>query len=251
MANVYGGYNYQTPYYYDTTLGPLPGKTLWESCPTAANVSDLSSYLDYKEDFFALTIASNTFGGWTFTNATSGTVSQDTTNTGGILKIDAGASTANQGVNFQLNNVPFAVASNKPVWYEARVKWTGLTSLKVQAFVGLAVSSAAIISSGAMADIDRIGFQGITTAGALVAVTHSGSSNVTTGTGFTIANNTWTKIGFYAQSGSVQFWQDGNLLSTITTNIPTSALAPAFVNQANATVQPVLNVDYVKVFGYR
>lgn len=248
---VLGGYNYQIPWYYETTLGPLPGKSLWESCPAMLLHSDPSPLVYYHEDFVSLTIASNTFGGWTFTNATSGTVAQDTTNAGGILKLDSGATTANQGVNFQLNSVPFAVASGKPVWFEARVKFTGLTSLKVQTFVGLAVTNTAIIASGAAADIDRIGFGGVTTTGVLTSQTHSGSNNLTSGTGLTLVNNTWYTLGFFAQSGNVDFWVSGTKVASLTTNIPTAALAPSLVAQSNATVQPVLNVDYVRVVGCR
>jgi hypothetical protein len=249
---VLGGYNYGVPWYYETALGPLPGASLWESAPSAVVHSDPSPLVYYNNDFLELTIASNTFGGWAFTAATSGSVAQDTTGSGGILKLDAGAVTANQGVNFQLNNVPFAVAAGKPVWYEARVKFTGLTSLKVQTFIGLAVTNTAIIAAGASADIDRIGFQGITTTGVLASATHSGAGNLTTGTGLTLVNSTWYRLGFLAQTTGVDFYVDGAKVgTTLATNIPTAALAPAFVCQANATVQPVLNVDYLRVVGCR
>lgn len=250
MAQVLGSYGYQIPYYYEVGSGILPGATVWEQAPLAAFYSDPGAWTELYQDFVQLTVASNTFGGWTFTAATSGSGASDTTVPSGVYKLDAGAVTAGQGVNFQLNQIPFKLHATLPTVFETRVKWTGLTSLKVQALVGLAAIQTALITGNAVGTDDKIAFAGVTTTGVLSGNT-TASATATTGTGLTIVNSTWYRLGFVATTAAVKFYVNGSLVSTSTTNIPTAALSPSFVNQANATVQPVLNIDYVKVLGPR
>ncbi len=249
---VTGSYVAGVPVYYDPAVGPQPGAGIWSDCPLPAYYTNPTGFVYYYNDFTELTIGTNTIPGWAFTAATSGSNVADTTNPNGVLKLSAGAVTAGQGVNWQLNQVAFKVASAKPVWYETRLRVTGLsTTPKVQLFAGLAVTSTALIASNTIADVDMIAFQGISTTGVILGTTHSGAGLVTTGTGVTIATDVWYRLAFKATTTSVAFYVDDVLKSTSTTNIPTVAMAPAFVMQANATVTPVMEVDFVRVFGYR
>lgn len=227
------------------TESPARRVSLWENVSVLPFQQDPAARILFREDFNEQTIASNTFGGWTFTNATSGTVANDTTNPNGVITISAGAATANQGVNFQLNAVPYKLHATRPLLFEARVQFTGLTNLRVQALIGLFATSTALIASGALANVSGIGFGGVTTTGVLVARTYSGSA--TSGTGLTLVNSTWYRLGFVATTSTVDFYVNGAKVSSITATIPTVALAPSFVCQANGTDTSVLNVDYVAI----
>jgi len=241
MAQVLGSYPYSMPYYYESSAGPLPYGSVWCQAPLSAYFSDPASFVRIMQDFDQLTIASNTFGGWTFTQATSGSVAADATVPSGVIKLDAGAVTANQGVNFQLNQIPFKLHATLPTVFEARVK---ISQLRLQAFVGLAAIQTALITSGAVGTDDKIGFAGVSTTGVLQSNT-TASSTATTGTGKTITAATYYRLGFVATTSLVTFYVDGVAVSTSTTNIPTAALSPSLVMQAHGTSQPVMSVDYI------
>lgn len=231
--------------YRDPTDSPARGSSLWERKSHLASAQDPSGRLRYRQDFNELTIASNTFGGWAFTSVTSGSIAADTTNPNGIVQISAGAATATQGVNWQANQVAYKLHATRPLLYEARLKIAGLTNLRVQALLGLFATSTALIASSALANVSGIGFAGVTTTGVLAARTYSGSAG--SGTGKTIVNDTWYRFGMVATTSLVEFFVDGVKVSEISTPIPTAALAPAFVCQANGTDTPVMHVDYLAI----
>ena len=241
---------YGFPYYFDTVNGPLPGGSLWERFGSVVKQTEPQTLVVYDEDFLDVTIGTNTIPGWTFTAATSGAITQDTTNPGGIMLISAGAATANQGVNWQLNSPAFKIAAGKPVAFEVYGKFTGLTNLKLQTFLGLTTISTAVIAAGAMATLDRVGFQGITTTGVLTSVARQTGTAVT-GTGVTLVDATFYRLGFFATSTQIDFYVNGLIVSSLTTQIPTVAVAPTVVVQANATDTPVLALDRIRVAGYR
>jgi hypothetical protein len=230
----------------DTSLSPTLGTSMWESCPLLALRQDPSVGTILEQNFLGVTPATNAIPGWTTTTATSGAVTLDAVKG---LKIDAGAVTAGQGVNIQLTSTPFTVAAGKPVWMEASVRFESLTSLKIQFLFGLAAIQTALITSNAVGTDDKIAFDGVTTAGTIVGdVTASTTSGTTTG--LTLVNTTSYKLGIYAQTTGVIFYVNGAQVgSTVTANIPTAALSPSFVVQANATVQPLVYVRRLMVVG--
>lgn len=249
---VYADQTYGTPYFWEQNVGKAPQSTLWSRFPLQAALTDAHTYVIARDDFAQCTIGSNTIPGFTFTSVTSGAITQDTTNPNGVLLMDTGASTANQGINFQANVSAFKIAAGKPVAFEAVLQVTGLsTTPKIQFFCGLAAASTAIIASGAFATLDRVGFQGITTTGIITSVSRGGGTAVTS-TGFTLADSTVVRLGFYATSSQVDFYVNGILAGTsATSQIPTGALAVSFSAKANATVQPVLCLDSYICAGYR
>lgn len=250
MGTVRASQTYGSPFFYEEGVSAGPGLTLWERFPLVAAITDPGSYVVSRNDFADVTVASNTIPGWAFTSATSGSITQDTTNPNGVLLLSAGAATANQGINWQMNGTPFMVATNKPLAFEAIGKFTGLANLRVQTFIGLAATSTAIIAAGAFAAVNRVGFQGITTTGVLTSVARQGGT-AATGTGVTLVNGTTYRFGLYATASQVDFYINGALVSSLTTQIPTVALAPALVVQANGTDTPVFNLDSLVVAGYR
>lgn len=229
----------------NTALSPALGTSLWETCPLLALRSDPSVGTIFEENFLKVTPATNAIPGWTTTTATSGAVTLDAVKG---LELDSGAVTAGQGVNLQFTSTPFTVAAGKPVWMEASVRFEGQASLKIQFLFGLATAATALITSNAVGTDDKIAFAGVVTNGVILSNATSGTT-VGTGTGFTIANNTTYKLGFYAQTTGVDFWVNGVLVKTLTANIPTTALAPSIVCQANATVQPLVFIRRLTVVG--
>lgn len=251
MGTVTGSYRYQTPHYYDQTQGPLPGVTLWERIGAFLRSYDPYPIVEYANDFAGVTPATNTINGWTFTSVTSGGITEDTTNPNGVLVITAGAVTAGQGVNWQLTASPFKIAANKPLAFEVKGKFSGLsTTPKVQFFAGVAEQTTALITSNAFATKDRIGIGGVSTTGVLTGQNRGGGTAVT-GTGVTIADVTDYRLGFYATSSQIDYYVNGAIVSSQTTQVPTGALAPIIVMQGNATVTPVFNLDYIRVAGFR
>lgn len=250
MGIVRASQTYGTPFFYEEGVSAGPGRTLLERFPLIAALTDPGQYVVYKDDFADVAIDTNTIPGFTFTSVTSGSITQDTTNPNGVLLISAGAATAGVGVNWQMNNVPFKVAAGKPLAFEVIGKFTGLSNLRVQTFIGLAATSTAIIASGAFASVNRVGFQGITTTGVLTSVARQGGT-AEAGTGLTLVNDTVYRFGLYATSSQVDFYVDGSIVSSITSQIPTVALAPSIVVQAAGTDTPVFNLDSMVVAGYR
>lgn len=244
-------YRYQKSYFWDPDYGQVDAASVWQRMGTIVHACDLAPLVFSRQDFDAVDIASNTISGWTFTDVTSGTITKDTTNPNGVALISAGAATANQGVNWQLDNPPLKISSGKPVVFEAYLKYTGLSNLKVQTFVGLATGgTTALIASGAMATVDRVGFQGITSTGVLNSVCRGGGT-AATGTGLTLVNNTFYRLGLYATTSQVDFYVNGSIVSSLTTQIPTGALAPIIVVQSNGTDTAAMSLDWVAWAGVR
>lgn len=251
MGVVQGTYNYQTVHFSDTTQGPIPGNTLWERFAGVVRQCDPYPVVYYDQDFVGVTPATNTINGWTVTVATSGTITEDTTNANGVALISAGAVTAGQGINWQMSGSPFKIAANKPVAFEVYGQFTGLsTTPKVQFFAGLAEQTTALITSNAFATKIRLGIGGVSTTGVLQSHARS-NGTVVNGTGVTIATDTYYRLGFFATSSQVDFYVNGAIVSSSTTQIPTTAVAPIIVMQGNATVTPVFNLDYIRVGGFR
>ncbi len=238
----------------DTTLSPALGSSMWEKCPYLAIAADPLVGVHYFEDFAGSTIASNTIGGWSYTSVTSGSITLSTTLGGGVALISAGAVTAGQGSTWIMAQPSWTVGTTKAIWYETYLQFTGLsTTPKVQFAAGLATAgSTALITSNALDTTkDFIGFAGVSTTGVITSNTQASSTATTPTTGFTIVDSTWYRLGMVCTPSLVTFYVNGVAVSTSTTNIPAGQLAPIFCMQANATVTPVLNLDYIKVIGLR
>lgn len=238
-------YKFGKSWFYDPDMGQVDGASLWQRAGMIVHSNDPHPMVASRQDFDQSAIASNTIGGWTATIATSGTITKDTTNPNGVALITAGAATAGQGVNWQLDNPALKISSGKPVAFEVYLKFTGLTNLKIQTFIGLATAgTTALISSNAVTAVDRIGFQGVTTTGVLTSVCRGGGTAVT-GTGLTVVNSTFYRLGFFATSSQVDFYVNGAIVSSLTSQIPTGALAPIIVCQANATDTAAMSLDWM------
>lgn len=239
-------YRRQNLYYYDTVLSPALGSSLWEDCPLPAIMSNPTIGVVSDWQFMNVTPATSVIPGWTTTIATSGTVTNDATLG---LKVDAGAVTANQGINIQQISTRYKIQTNKPVWFEARFRTSGFSATpRVQFLVGIAAASTALITAGAVGTQEKVAFAGVTTTGVILANTTL-ASTATTGTGFTFADTTVYKVGFKASSTSVAFYVNDALTATLTTNIPVGFMAPSITVQAHGTVTPAMTFERLTCVG--
>src|SRR5581483_4253872 len=118
----------------------------WGNAPLKEWLFDPDTVVGIEEDWQDY---NPTNGPYTFTQATAGSAAIDTT------------TPANQGGNLQRTKSPFLPAAGKSIWAEFVLTLTATTPpvTKAQLFVGLAASSTAIISAGAINVNNRIGWR--------------------------------------------------------------------------------------------
>lgn len=236
---------------YDPTISTTFTTGLWKTCPLSEYHRDPSVGVLLDECFQDYD-ASNTY---TLTQATTGTAAISTT-IPGMLMLDAGATTDNQGVNLQRLKSAWIPAANKSIWAEFRISLTATTPpvTRAQLFVGLAASDTTIIAAGAQTTNNRIGWQILD--GALLATTFTcdKAGVATTVTGPTLVDATIIKLGFIYDGVADTVQQYVNDVATgtavTTTNIPKLVVYPSFVCQSDATDRPNLNISY-RIFQLR
>lgn len=192
---------------------------------------------------------------WTLTQATTGTAAISTTVTGALL-IDAGATTANQGVNLQALKAGFVPAANKSLWWEACFSLSASTPpvTKWQGYVGLTGSDTTIIASGAQSSNNRLGFQTLASANLAFQVTADKAGTGTTATGLTLADATVVRVGGYFDGAADTYtpYVNGTAGTAIATaNIPKVVIYPSIVVQSDGTDRPTMLLRTFKVMQVR
>ena len=228
--------------YVDDGLSPTRGSSMWQTFPMLAVQQDPSVGNYYLDHFTGFTTAT---GGWISTQATSGTSVQGVL-TGGTLKLDAGATTAHQGIQVQRTGGYVIPAAAKQIWFECKLKTSVLT---LEFLAGLATVSTTLISAGAISGAaDLIGFSSVTGDGVILPQAIKASTAATIATSNTLVAGTYVRLGFVVTGLSqVDYYVNGTLsktMSTGSTNIPVSILTPSFVCQTSGTSQPVIDIDY-------
>jgi hypothetical protein len=225
---------------------PGNGSSLWQSCPLLAINQDPMLGYEMFDDFVGIVKAADA---WIATPATSGTATAGTL-AGGTANLNAGASTAHQGIQIQRAGGAFSPAAGKHLWFEARFKVNVLTA---ELLWGLFDIDTTLIATGALHATDGIGIKSVTGDGVCLPVVGS-SSTYTTGSSIkTLSTATYTRLGFTVNgTSSIQFYVDGAAVgSAVTTNIPSVVLAPSFVCQANGTGTPQMDLDYAWIVQLR
>ena len=189
----------------------------------AQQKSIATGMFEYMDDF--VTEVDSGVDSYIVTALTSGEVSHGAEH-GGVIVVDSGAATDNQGVgSAQLDsNGVVKVASGKNIYCEMRVN--RLVQSGGQ-FWGLAAVDTTVMTATHFGAIG-VGF-----------VCDAGSSAITALDVIT------TIIG----NGEVRYYIDRVLVATHTTsaNIPTSALVPTFTSVNSAATQSKLEVDYIYI----
>lgn len=72
------------------------------------------------------------------------------------------------------------------------------------------------------------------------------TSETTASAGTVPAADTYIQVGFVADAASVKFYVDGELVATLTENIPQNAMAPFFAMTTALDASHVMYVDYIQ-----
>lgn len=230
----------------DTTRNFSP--IIWNQCEADALRKGIDGYL-IEDDFFDYASTK-----WQVTQATSGTMALSN-NEGGTALLDSGATTSTQGPNVQYGGTNTGASIVAPasglLLYEARLKITTAMSTGPNFFVGLFEYSTAIIASSVLATSKTyFGFSSVTSDGVLLGVSGDGTNASTATSVKTLVADTYVKLGFTLKNRTVgTFYVDGvKVANTITTYLPTTAkMRLSFVCQSRGTLQPIMEVDRVRV----
>jgi len=227
-------------YYYNSDWG-------WES--DALSYKKKFGY-EYLNDFYSIVFSDGFFtaGGNTFPVAGSGTAARP-----GILTLGTSTNATGRSTLFQTNSLQggFYLGSGK-ILFEAAVKIPTLSS-SAETFavnIGLCREATSISSSnGVFFSYDSAGIgTGSTAIGRWqVATTAGGTRSFTTTSVQVVAGQFYTlKAVINADATQVDFYIDGVLVKTETTNIPTVNPLGNIVNliKSNGTTARTVDVDY-------
>ena len=235
-----------------TAAGRGPSPAIWGTL----NWNDISTNPEngftYFNEYMG-TIDVTTADGYVITAVTSGAISGNILEAGGVLTVGSGGNaTADDGVNVQLTNCMVKPAAGKTIYFEARVKMVDTGD--DQYYIGLAGVDATLIAAGIMDDVvDKCGFFRIaaSTADKISSITSRTSVDDATADLATIADDTYVKLGIVIDGiTSVKFYVDGVLLETgVTANtIPNAVMCLSYVAQVEQTSADAdLNVDWVRI----
>ena len=223
---------------------------IWSQTPLAQiNSGAIDEGFGFIDDYLSF----NDEGPWVVSNATSGTaVLADAK--GGVLTMDSGAATNDQGVQIQYGGASgadsFIPNANSKIYFEARLKLTTIGAGTFDFFLGLSETDTSIITGSANTSSDYIGIQSITADLLAILVTENDGSLTAGGTAHTFVDGTYVKLGFIVDGvSSITPYVNGVAGDKITTNIAaTKPMTPSVVVQSVATTQPVGSVDWIACY---
>jgi hypothetical protein len=209
----------------------------------------IDGYLDYCVDFDDFTKSVNdATNNWIIVKDASATVLMGTGDVeNGVMTITSNATTDDDGGSFQRAETIFLCKSGKQLWFEARVKASDADQHDM--FVGLAdnfgTDPEAVVAEG----VARVGFEILD--GDASILTSIDDDTATTGkldTGIDMADDTYVRLGFRTDGGSVRFYVDRALVATrsIPSAIAAVTLGPVVFNlSGNATGTHSAKCDYI------
>jgi len=228
--------------------------TIWSQAPiTEINNGGLTEGFGFIDDFLTFDDAS---ARWLLTQATTGTIAMDPAAKGGVVLLDSGGTTNNQGVQMQMGGaigaasfIPSAVSK---IYFEARVKIADIGTSGSDTgnlLVGLTEVSAAVLSSGANDTANHIAFEHLDDDGAVDFHSEKdGSRDSSTGL-HTLVDDDYVKLGFLVNGlTSITPYVNGVAKTAHTTQVPIVAMTPTFVCHSAGTTDPILHVDWVACY---
>lgn len=227
---------------------------VWADCPLLAARCSPNVGYEIFEDFTNIDAA--TLAGYTATQATTGTFALDVT-AGGNALADCNSTTQHQGINVQKLGNCILPAANKDIWFEAGIKVVD-TYDKVQLYVGLAGTDTTLMPSGDLdsANTEYIGF-GIETGGAGAFKFYECKATAELSDAISsIAEATYIRLGFKVTGiTGIACYVNGvaqTLTNVVASGIPvTDVMTPSFVCQTDGTNDPILHIDWYRVFQLR
>ena len=242
--------------FWDDKYHDAASAGVWATCPLAAINGDPTIAYVYDSNwasYQAAEAATTTMAGYNVDNATSGSATMPDS-AGGVLQLNALASTAARGINVQKNTYNFFPAVDKPIWYETEVV---VNTIVAEMFFGLSNENTAIISGSANASTDHIGWQCVTDDGVLLFSAEKAGTGATKAS-TTMVANTNLRLGFKVSNASsttlkIEHWvNDAKQTTThVNANVSVLALAPSWVCQGGGTGLPVVRNFWTKVVQMR
>ena len=207
------------------------------------------------------------------TNATSGTVTIDTTTSshgGCLLFAGAGSGTDGQGVQMQMDT-GIVLDEAADLHFEARVRFAttaGTSTFTDEMFIGLAEEDNTVIAGDKLSDIAAVGFTSCSAENTsdlaqptaeffsligspAASTTASGSADVIkidTAANSGVGVDDYVRLGFVIRNGEMQAFVNGDKVGSKVSTLPTSTrLKPTFVCQNDDGGEGKFLLDYVLV----
>lgn len=177
---------------------------------------------------------------------TGASVAIDADAENGILKLTSAATTDNDGVLIQNHQTNFLCKSNKSLWFEARVKLSSAADGDL--FVGLADEAVTDPEAVVAATLPRVGFEIEDGSAVIKYVTGNGTAATKTSSGKSAADDTYVKLGFRTEGGSIRFYVNRALVGTasIPSAIAAITLGPSFFGLSGSAVgTQTRSIDYI------
>lgn len=210
-------------------------------------ISIQPEYFGIEDDFTG--IALDTTNDWTVVKDSGATVAIVADTVGGELAITSTATTDNDGGSIQGNEI-FAVAADKNIWFETRVKCNDADQTDL--CFGLTVNFAAN-PEAMLAAADRIVFQVDDGDASILCKTEASGTETSTDSGVDLTDSVYVVLAIQViGTGEVNFFIDGKRVATHTTNIPTTELTIAAMSlSGSASGTRATTLDYILCYETR
>jgi hypothetical protein len=180
---------------------------------------------------------------WTVVKDAGASVGIVADTVGGELALTSTATTDNDGASIQGNEV-FKPVAAKDIWFKTRIKTSDADQTDI--FVGLA-ENFGTNPENVLAASNMIGFLVADGAASIFAKTEKADTETSTDTTSDLTDATYIELAFHVTGvTSVEYFVNGVLKATITTNIPIVEMALcAFSLSGDAVGTRVTTLDYL------
>lgn len=205
-------------------------------------ISINTDFFVIQDDF--LGVALDSTNDWTVVKDSSATAAIVADTVGGELALTSAATTDDDGASIQGNEV-FAVTAGKNIFFQTRVKCNDAdqTDICVGLTVNFATNPEAMLTAA-----DRIVFQVNDGDASILCKTEKNGTETSTDSLVDLVDNTYVVLAFSVNgTGSVQFYVNGALVATHTTNIPDdeNLAVGAMSVSGSATGTRATTLDYI------
>lgn len=182
---------------------------------------------------------------FTVTAVNTSTVAQGVT--AGVRALITSDAAENDGINLQMVGTPFALATNKPLYFGIKVTLSHAT--RPDFFAGLASTDTALIAAHAIdVGASAVGWYNLSTgSGALTCYNEIHANSVTTASGDTLDTSPHVYEFYYDGAGNVDFYFDRVYKARHSTYIPTVVLTPSVVLQNGTANALTAAIEWMRV----
>lgn len=228
--------------------------TVWSQAPlTEISNGGLTEGFGFIDDFLAFDDASYR---WVLTQDSAGTAAMDAAAKGGVLLLDSGGTTNNQGIQIQMGGAAGAASfipnASAKIYFEARVKIADIGtsgSATGNMVVGLASVDTTVLASGANSALDHIVFEHLDDDSEVDFHSEKAGSRDSSTELHTLVDDDYVKLGFIVDGlTSITPYVNGVAKTAHTTQIPIVAMTPTLVCHSAGTTDPILHVDWVACY---